>query len=147
MITDVVLALNEPPLSNKNFTLYAAKHYVNPQCFSDEEFLEDVQRIENLKKLFKRFSNGVAQEKNPEKLYKLIRILLNNVIIFNNVFASPAAVRMLFFKIPEYRSELKTILTFISLMPDYLNNLGEEEAINNSDIPIHAVLADYLRKL
>lgn len=135
------------PLSARNFNLYAAQHYVNPQCFSDDEFSEDLQRIENLKKLFKRFSNGIQQDKEPEKIAKLIRILLNNVIIFNNVFETSAAIRMLFFKIPEYRSEIKTILTFLNIMPDHVRNIGEEVVLYNSDMSIHPTLAEYLRKV
>ena len=135
------------PLSNKNFTLHAATHYNNPQCFSDEEFQEDLQRIENLKKLFKRFSNGISQDKDPGKIAKLIRILLNNVIIFNNVFETPAAIRMLFFKIPEYRPEIKTILTFLDIMPDTINNIGDEVILYNTDMNINLKLAEYLRKV
>lgn len=135
------------PLSARNFNLYAAQHYVNPQCFSDEEFQEDLQRIENLKKLFKRFSNGIQQDKDPVKVSKLIRILLNNVIVFNNVFETPAAIRMLFYKIPEYRCEIKTILTFLDIMPEAIRNIGELDVIYNSDMAVHAKLAEYLRKV
>lgn len=135
------------PLTAKNFNLYAAQHYINPQCFSDDEFVEDLQRIENLKKLFKRFSNGIEQNKEPEKIAKLIRILLNNVIVFNNVFETPAAIRMLFFKIPEYHSEIKTILTFLDIMPDHVRNVGESTVLYNSDISVHPRLADFLRKV
>ncbi len=135
------------PLTNKNFMIYAATHYINHQCFSDEEFIEDLQRIENLKKLFKRFSNGILLDKDPDKIAKLIRILLNNVIIFNNVFEVPAAIRMLFFKMPEYRSEIKTILTFLDIMPESLRYIGDDAILYNSDMHINTNLAEYLRKV
>lgn len=135
------------PLTDNNFLIYAAQHYNNPYCYSNDEFYEDIQRIENLKKLFKRLRNGILQNKQEDKLHKLIRILLNNVITFNNVFEIRAVPRLLFFKIPEYHSELKTILTFLNIMPDRLFNLGEVEIIHSSDIPVHSILADYLRKI
>ena len=30
------IVLYEPPVNHKNFTLYAAQHYVNPQCYSTD---------------------------------------------------------------------------------------------------------------
>jgi len=77
-------------LTNKNFLLYASKHYENKQCTSMEEFKEDIQRFKYLKRLFKRYSAaGDLQE----------RLILNHLIIIQNVFGIDAAIKMLFFKV------------------------------------------------
>ena len=45
-------------LNEENFTLFAIRHYDNPQCTSTEEFYEDIRRFRYLKRLLKRYHNG-----------------------------------------------------------------------------------------
>ena len=42
-------------LTSKNFTLFAAKNYNNPQCMTSEEFEEDLQKFKYVKRLFNRY--------------------------------------------------------------------------------------------
>ena len=114
-------------LTNKNFLLYASKHYANQQCTSMEEFKDDIQRFKYLKRLFKRYSvAGDLQE----------RLILNHIIIINNVFGITAATKMLFFKVEEqHYPALKTFLV-------YLNYLKEELYV---DVPLDINIIRILR--
>jgi hypothetical protein len=141
------MSIDDIELTTKNFILYAAQNYSNPHCVSDEEFYEDLQRLENLKKLFKRFKNATTQNKQYAKTQKLVRIILNNIIIFNNVFEHPASIKLLFYKVPDYHSELKTILTFLNLMPEIVFKNYQGTILYNSDIAVHTGLAQILRKI
>ena len=90
-------------LNEENFTLFAIRHYDNPQCTSTEEFYEDIRRFRYLKRLLKRYYNtGELRE----------RLILNHLIILNNVFGVENAVRMLQYKIDdEYWPVVKTCLS------------------------------------
>ena len=64
-------------LNEENFTLFAIKHYDNPQCTSTEEFYEDIRRFRYLKRLLKRYLNsGELRE----------RLILNHLIVLSNLF-------------------------------------------------------------
>ena len=40
-------------LNDKNFLVYAAKHYNNPRCLDIKEFHTDLSHLKYIKKLFK----------------------------------------------------------------------------------------------
>ena len=42
-------------LNRKNFELYAAQNYNNPECIDIEEFKEDLARFKYLKRLLRRY--------------------------------------------------------------------------------------------
>ena len=42
-------------LTLRNFEMYAAQHYNNPEATDIEEFKEDLSRFKYLKRLLKRF--------------------------------------------------------------------------------------------
>ena len=42
-------------LNDENFLEFAAKYYSNPQCTSEEEFYDDLNRFKYLKRLMKRY--------------------------------------------------------------------------------------------
>ena len=89
-------------LNEENFTLFAIRHYDNPQCTSTEEFYEDIRRFRYLKRL----------------------LILNHLIILSNVFGVPNAIRMLQYKIDdEYWPVLKTCLLYL----DYIDEEWEVE--------------------
>lgn len=71
------------------------------------------------------------------------------MITIYNVFESKAATRMLFFRIDDkHRYILKSFLSFLSLMPDVVQAVGEEnENIKTVDIPIDINITNTLRKL
>ena len=116
-------------LNEENFTLFAIKHYNNPQCLSTEEFYEDIRRFRYLKRLLKRYyKNGELRE----------RLILNHIIILSNLFGVSNAIRMLKFKIEmEYWPVIKTCLL-------YLGYVEEDFEIN---IPIDMEVAKILREL
>jgi hypothetical protein len=42
-------------ISERNFLLYAARNYDNPQCMDIDEFKDDLKRINYIKKLFNKY--------------------------------------------------------------------------------------------
>ena len=95
-------------LNEKNFILYAMKHYENPQCVTKEDFDEDIKRFKYLKRLLKRYLRG-GQLRIP--------LILNHLIILYNVFGD-AATPLLFFKFErEYWCMLKTLLLYLNKYP------------------------------
>ena len=97
-------------LNEENFTLFAIRHYDNPQCTSTEEFYEDIRRFRYLKRLLKRYyRTGELRE----------RLILNHIIILSNVFGVSNAIRMLQYKIDdEYWPVLKTCLLYLDYVDD-----------------------------
>lgn len=84
--------------------------YNNPSCSGLDEFQEDLLRIKYTKRLLHRY---VRTNEMP------IRLVCNHIIGINNVFQPHSVARLLFFKIDESAySALKTVLEYLSLMPD-----------------------------
>ena len=120
---------NFDKLTHRNFKLYAAKHYDNPECLDIEEFKQDLSRFKYLKRLLKRYElTGDLQE----------RLILNHIIVLYNVFGIKAANRMMWFKVEEeHYSILKTFLVFLHYLPeDYM-----------VEIPLDQVIVQKLREL
>ena len=116
-------------LNEENFTLFAIRHYDNPQCTSTEEFYEDIRRFRYLKRLLKRYHRtGELRE----------RLILNHVIILSNVFGVSNAIRMLQYKIyDEFWPVLKTCLLYL----DYINEDWE------TDIPLDDEAVKRMRQI
>lgn len=125
-------------LNDSNFLLFAAKHYDNINCFSSEEFYEDLNRIKYIKKIFTKFlDNGEIKE----------RLVLNHIIALSNVFGVVPTVYMLFWKLKDHREILKPFLVFLKYLPDKLICVGDEAIINTSDIPMNPKIIELLRKI
>ena len=116
-------------LTEDNFTLFAAKHYNNPQCLDIAEFQDDLARFRYIKRLLRRYTQtGELQE----------RLILNHLIIIYNVFGIEAANRMSFYRIEqELWPALKTFLI-------YLNYLPTTERV---EIPLDMKIATILRHI
>ena len=116
-------------LNEENFTLFAIRHYTNPQCTSTEEFYEDIRRFRYLKRLLKRYyRNGELRE----------RLILNHLIVLNNLFGVENAIRMLQFKIElRHWPVLKTCLLFLGYIDEGFK----------VDIPIDLEIAKVLREI
>ena len=98
-------------LTEDNFLTYAMHHYDNSQCYSLEEFNDDLKRFLYLKKLFNRYKNECDLKEN---------LILNHLIVIYNIFGDEAT-NMLFFKIEkEYWDTLVTFLVFLNRMPEEL---------------------------
>ena len=116
-------------LNEENFTLFAIRHYDNPQCTSTEEFYEDIRRFRYLKRLLKRYyRTGELRE----------RLILNHLIILSNVFGVPNAIRMLQYKMDDaYWPVIKTCLLYL----DYIDEEWKTE------IPLDSTTVERMRKL
>ena len=92
-------------LNDENFTLFAIRHYDNPQCLSTEEFYEDIRRFRYLKRLLKRYKKtGELRE----------RLILNHLIVLCNLFGVDNTIKMLEFKLEkEFWPTIKTCLLYL----------------------------------
>ena len=116
-------------ITRANVNMFAIKHYDNPHCESEKEFLDDMKRFKYIKRLLRKYHESEILKE---------RLLLNHIIILNNLFGPDACVTLLLFKIqPEYWSVLKSFLIFLNL-------LKENEML---DIEINEKVLDVLRKI
>ena len=91
-----------------NWTMFAMKHYDNPQADGEEEFQDDLKRFKYLKRLLKKYHEGGELKE---------RLILNHIIVLSNVFGIEASTTLLLFKIePDYWSELKTFLAYLNMI-------------------------------
>jgi hypothetical protein len=121
-------------LTEDNFLTYAMHHYDNTQCYSLEEFNDDLKRFLYLKKLFSRYKNECDLKEN---------LILNHLIVIYNIFGEEAT-NMLFFKIDkEYWDVLTTFLVFLQRMPDELPQYG----VKLSEIKLDEYVIQILRKI
>lgn len=96
------------PLTQQSYKLYAIAHYKHGRAYWNEFFL-DLKVLQSIPKL-------LANRK--EKRQKVTHVL-NTIIRLGNVFEKDALCRLLFAITPEeYVSDLKTILLFISRLPE-----------------------------
>ena len=97
-------------LTPENINMFAIKHYDNPSCVDEQEFLDDMKRFKYLKRLFRKYDTS--------KEFKS-RLIINHIIILANVFGIEAATTLLFFKIDKQHWHLlKTVLIFLNYMPE-----------------------------
>ena len=121
-------------LTEDNFLTYAMHHYDNSQCYSIEEFNDDLKRFLYLKKLFSRYKNECDLKEN---------LILNHLIVIYNIFGDHAT-NMLFFKIEkEYWDTLVTFLVFLNRMPEELPQYN----IKLSRIKLDEYIIKILRKI
>jgi len=97
-------------LNEKNFLLFAIKHYENPQAVTKDDFDKDLNHFRYIKRLLKRYKLN-----NDLKLH----LLINHFIILYNIFGD-ATTPMLFFKIDrELWGMVKTFVVFLNRLPEY----------------------------
>ena len=120
---------NFDKLTRRNFKLFAAKHYDNPECLDIEEFNQDLSRFKYLKRLLRRSElTGDLQE----------RLILNHVIILYNVFGIKACNKMMWYKInEEHWHYIKPFLIFLNYLP-------EDEKV---EVAMDPYIVEVLRKL
>jgi len=97
-------------LTKDNITMFAIKHYDNPQCEGETEFHDDMKRFKYIKRLLRKYQeSGELKE----------RLILNHMIVIYNVFGADAGSTLLLFKIePELWSILKTFMVFLNMLPE-----------------------------
>ena len=92
-------------LNNDNFDEYAVSNYINPNCVSVLEFLDDLKIIKYIKRLINKY---VDKDELKE------RLILNHIISLSNVFGVEAAVAMLKFKIDlDHHNVLNVFLVYL----------------------------------
>jgi hypothetical protein len=97
-------------LTPENINMFAIKHYDNPLCVDEKEFLDDMKRFKYLKRLFRKYETSKDLK---------MRLVINHIIILANVFGVDAATTLLFFKIEKnHWPILKTFLVFLGYMPE-----------------------------
>ena len=64
-------------LTEKNFLLFAAKYYDDPNCTDLLEFQQDLDRIKYIKRLLKRYQDNCDLKE---------RLILNHLVVLYNVF-------------------------------------------------------------
>jgi hypothetical protein len=109
-------------------------HYDNAQCYSLDEFNDDLKRFLYLKKLFNRYKNELDLKET---------LILNHIIVIYNLFGEHAT-NMLFFKIDEeYWDTLTTFLVFLGRMPEEVPNYK----IKLSEIELDEYVINVLRNI
>src|SRR5580698_8816407 len=108
-------------LTDDNFVMYCAKYYVNPQCHSTEEFVEDLKHVKYIKKLLTRYiEKGDLKE----------RLILNHIMILHNLFWAKHLCRILYLKLKPQFHCVKPFLVLLNIMPDKIYNVGGETIIH-----------------
>ena len=116
-------------LTPENINMFAIKHYDNPLCVDEKEFLDDMKRFKYLKRLFRKYETSKDLK---------MRLVINHIIILANVFGVDAATTLLFFKIEKnHWPLLKTFLVFLNFMPE--NDMR--------DLPVHRLLLQELENI
>jgi hypothetical protein len=97
-------------LNEKNFLIFAIKHYENPHAVTREDFDKDLNHFKYIKRLLKRYRNNGDLRSH---------LLINHFIILYNLFGE-AATPMLFYKIDrDYWDIVKTFIVFLNRLPEY----------------------------
>jgi len=117
-------------LNEKNYLMFAIKHYDNPQSVTVDDFMEDMKKFKYLKRLLKRYlKTGILR----------VNLILNHMIILFNVFGD-ATIPLLMYKLErEYWSLIKTFLIYLNRYPEYHGSL--------ETVDIDDDVADLLRDL
>lgn len=125
-------------LTDKNFLLYCAANYDNPQYYSTEDFMEDLSRIKYIKKLITRYiENDDLKE----------RLILNHIIILNNCFGPEVLCRILYLKLKDQMKYVKPFLVLIDILPKRIYNINNEMAIDTDMIEMDPNIIAKLRKI
>jgi hypothetical protein len=118
-------------LTQQSYKLYAIAHYKNGKGYWNE-FFADMKVLQSVPKLL---ANRIEKRQRCTQA-------LNTIIKLGNVFKNESLGRLLFIITPEeLHSDLKTILLFISRLPERIPE------INIEDYGINYALYDELEKL
>lgn len=124
-------------LTEKNFSLFAAKCYQDPNCIDVLEFQQDVDRIKYIKRLFRRYEDsGELKE----------RLILNHLVVLYNVFHPPSLTRMLVFKLNNHLHILKPFLVYIGYWPTTIDGIDGIN-IDGNGVPSDPNVSEILRQI
>lgn len=122
-------------LNENNFIIYAANGY-RGLIQDEEEFYEDLNRIKYIKKML--FSYNAKGDIN-------LNLIINHIIILYNLFEDETILNMLFYKLSDYTSELKTILYFMNRLPEKVIINGVE--VDSNEIPFDKEVYKKLKEI
>lgn len=125
-------------IDKANFMLVASRAFL-PQYTEDEEFEDELKRIDYLKKLFKKYRlHGILKE----------RLILNHLIVMYNVFEHTTLTRMLVFKLEEYLDLLKPFLLELNYFPKQVEGIGKNGGvIMTNEIPSNQYIVNVLKNI
>ena len=122
-------------LTDDNFMIFAAKHYMNPHCRGIDDFNDDLNHFKYLKRLFNRFQKDGVLKTN---------LIIGHIIVLYNVFEAQAMTRMLFHKIEEDQwSLLKPFLIMLNHLPEQI--VEGLRIINTVEISLNKEIVAELR--
>ncbi len=122
-------------INDDNYLLFTAHYYDLNQSAGTDEYIEDLKRLSNLRRIFKRYKdNGEIN----------IRLALNHIVILYNCFGLKAT-EILFFKLKSYESCLIPFIMFLDYLPKYI--YYENQKINTTMIEYDQHITNMLRKL
>lgn len=124
-------------LTEKNFLLFAAKCYDDPNCVDILEFQQDIDRIKYIKRLFRRYED---QDDLKE------RLILNHLVVLYNVFEPRSLTRMLVLKLENYLHILKPFLIYLGYWPRTIDGINSIN-IDGDGVPIDNTIKDILGQL
>lgn len=97
-------------LNEKNYVLFAIRHYDNPQAVTREDFYDDLKRFKYVKRLLKRYQRGGDLKTH---------LVINHMIVLYNVFGE-AATPLIFYKLDDSLwSTVKAFLMFLNRLPEF----------------------------
>jgi hypothetical protein len=125
-------------LNEKNFLVFAARHYDNPHCHSTDEFLDDLNRLKYIKKLITRYQEtGDLKE----------RLILNHLIVLNNVFSSVVLNKLIYLRMKTQFSYIKPFLLLLNVLQKKIYNVGDERIVDTDSIVMDQKIVDVLRRI
>lgn len=111
-------------LTQQSYKLYAISHYKNGRGYWNEFFL-DMKVLQSVPKLL---ACRIERHQSCSQA-------LNTIIKLGNVFRNESLARLLFvITPPEYISDLKTILLFISRLPERIPEIPLEDYEINKEL-------------
>lgn len=130
--------MNNVMLTDESFLLYAAHYYDNPQSYSTDEFIEDINRIKYLKKLATRYQDsGVLKE----------RLVINHLIVLSNVFPVKVLNKILYLKMKDQFGFIKPFLILLNILQDKIYDVNNEREIDTTLISMDNNIVNVLRKI
>jgi hypothetical protein len=106
-------------LTADTFSLYAYRHYSNPQCIDIDEFYSDLKRFKYLKKQVNRYlESGVLPE----------RLILTHITVIYNLFGIEGGTKLLEYKLdPEHWPTVKPCLVYLNYVrADFLEEVQSD---------------------
>jgi hypothetical protein len=131
------LQLLRSPLTDKNWRIYAAKNYDNPQCIGEDEFESDLKRFKYIKKaLTRRAVTGELCE----------RLILNHLIVLCNVFGPAALVRLVYLKMADQLHLIKPFLVLLQVLPERVYAVAGKDW-NTDEVAMDPEIVSALRRI